>query len=137
MSTTTGSESLKSVTTALEYARAYEQVAAFLAANPDLAKRASVYLGRYTNIVPPTAADPVEFILDAARRGRAFGAQVKEWVDGNHGGVKIGFGPLHVKVYTTVDKVCRKVVVGMVEDVQYALAFDLDGTPRTPAEAAS
>jgi hypothetical protein len=132
--TTPEAEQPKSVAEALEYARAYEQVAAFLSANPDLAERATVYLARYTNIVPPYGEDPVAFIVDAAKRGREFGAPVEEWADGKHGGVKIGFGPLHVKVYTTADRVCSRVVVGVIEDVQYALSFDLDGTPRKQAE---
>lgn len=128
---------LKSVAHALEYAHAYERVAAFLAANPELGERAEVYLAPYTNIVPPYDADPVAFIVDAARRGREAGVPVEEWADGAHGGVKICFGPLHVKVYTGAEKVCRSVVVGLVEDVQYALAFDLDGTPRKTPEVAS
>lgn len=133
----TQTEQPKAVTEALEYARAYEQVAAFLAANPDLAKRADVYLGRSTNIVPPYDADPIAFILDAARRGREYGAAVEEWADGHHGGVKICFGPLNVKVYTTVDKVCRRVVTGVVEQVEYTLMFDLDGTPRKAAQVSA
>ena len=127
----------KAVVQALEYAHAYEQVAAFLAANPELGERANIYPALYTNIVPPYDADPVAFIVDAARRGREYGVPVEEWSDGKHGGVKIRFGPLHVKVYASAEKVCRRVVVGMVEDVQYALTFDLDGNPREAAEVAS
>ncbi|MER6942547.1 hypothetical protein ABT294_00865 [Nonomuraea sp. NPDC000554] len=130
-------EQPESVTEALEYARAYEQVAAFLAANPDLAKHANVHIARYTLVAVPTDRDAVAFIVDAARRGREHGAPVEEWADGKHGGVKIHFGPLYVNVYAGADRVCSKVVVGMVEDVQYALAVDLDGTPRKTAEVSA
>lgn len=123
----------KSVTDALEYARAYQQLATFLAANPDLAAAAYVYLAPYTNIAT-TTGDAVAYIVEAARRGREFGVPVEEWSDGKHGGVKICFGPLYIKVYAEVSRVCRRVVVGVIEDVQYALAFDLDGTPRKVAE---
>jgi hypothetical protein len=124
----------KSIIDALEYARAFQQVAAFLAANPDLAKRANVHRADYTLIPVPTSEDPGAFIVDAAQRAQAFGAQVEEYAKAEYGGIKIHFGRLYVQVYTDAERVCQKVVVGMVEDVQYALAFDLDGTPRKVAE---
>ncbi|MFI7125910.1 hypothetical protein ACIBQ1_09465 [Nonomuraea sp. NPDC050153] len=135
-SETLASKQPTSVRDALEYASAYEQVAAFLAANPDLAEQATVHLARYTHIVPPADADPVAFIVDAAKKGREFGATIEEWADGKHGGVKIHLGPLYVSVYTTADRVCRKVVVGVIEDVKYALVVDLDGNPRKDADQA-
>lgn len=125
----------KSIADALEYSRAFEQVASFLAANPDLARCADVHLAPYTNIYVSPAVDAVAFILDAARKAREFGAQVEEWVDGRLGGVKIFFGPVYIKVYAEADRVVRRVVVGMVEDVKYALTFDLDGNPRSEVPA--
>lgn len=128
-------EQPKSVTEALEYARAYEQVAAFLTANPDLAERANDDgRGRFLVSVGYTR-DPVAEILSAAQRGREAGVQVTEHVSEKFGGVKLHFGPVWLQVYASVDKVCQKVVVGMKPDVQYALSFDLDGTPRKQVSA--
>ena len=129
-------EQPKSVRDALEYASAYGQVASFLAANPDLAERAHVHLQRYTHIAAPVSEDAVAFLVDVARRGQEFGAPVEEYADAKLGGVKVLFGPLYVDAYADAARVCRKVVVGMVEDVQYALVVDLDGNLRKDAEQA-
>lgn len=126
----------KSVTEALEYAAAYEQVAEFLAANPDLAKRAHYYHGTGFLACVNSAQDPAGIIVDAARAGRETGARVEEEAGGQHGGVRLLFGPVRLKVYADADKVCSRVVVGVIEDVQYALSFDLDGAPRKQAEVA-
>ncbi|MFI7448171.1 hypothetical protein ACIBQX_11790 [Nonomuraea sp. NPDC049714] len=133
---TTPETTPKSVAEALEYAHAYGQVAAFLATNPDLAKRAHYYHGTGFLACVNSAVDPAGTITDAARAGREAGARVEEEANGRHGGVKLNFGPIRLKVYADADKVCSRVVVGVVEDVQYALTVDLDGTPRKQAEAA-
>ncbi|MFI6496825.1 hypothetical protein [Nonomuraea typhae] len=134
---TATSAPLKSVVTALEYARAFDQVAAFLAANPDLAERAMVHLAEYTHICVGSEDDPAAVIVDAARRGCEAGASVEEYANDKYGGVKIHFGPLYVDVFADASRVCSKVVVGTVEDARYALVFDLDGSPRTPAGVTS
>ena len=126
----------KSITEALEYAAAYGQMAEFLSANPDLAKRAHYYHGTGFLACVNSAQDPAGTIADAARAGRGAGARVEEEAGGQHGGVRLLFGPVRLKVYADADKVCSRVVVGMVEQVEYALSFDLDGTPRKQAEAA-
>jgi hypothetical protein len=125
----------KSVTEALEYAHAFGQVAAFLAANPDLAKRAHYYHGTGFLACVNSDKDPAGTIGNAARRGREAGAQVEEEADGRYGGVKLHFGPIPLKVYADAGRVCSRVVVGVIEDVQYALSFDLDGTPRKQVSA--
>ena len=130
-------ETPKAVTDALEYARAYEQVAAFLAANPDLAKRVDHYPGTGFLACVNSDADPVATISEAARRACEAGAQAKEEADSRYGGVKLSFGPVHLKVYADASKVCSRVVVGVVEDVQYALVVGLDGTPRKQAEVSA
>lgn len=131
---TPDAEQPKSIAEALEYARAYQQVAAFLAANPDLAKRVDHYVGTGFLACVNLAADPVETIANVARRGREAGAQVAEEADSRYGGVKLLFGPISLKVYADAARVCSRVVVGVIEDVQYALSFDLDGNPRKAAE---
>lgn len=130
-------EQSKSIRDALELAHAFGDVAGFLSANPDLAKKATVHFAPYTLISATSAEDPIAYILDAARRGREYGARVEEYAEAEWGGVRIYFGPLHVQVYAPSSQVCRRVVVGVVEDVQYALTVDLDGNPRKDAEQPS
>lgn len=127
-------EQPKSIADALKYASAYGQVAAFLAANPDLAKRVEHYLGTGFLACVNSATDPAETIANVARCGREAGAQVEEEADSRYGGVKLLFGPISLKVYADAARVCSRVVVGVIEDVQYALSFDLDGNPRKAAE---
>lgn len=127
----------KSVTTALEYAAAYDRVAAFLAANPDLAEHAS-FDGRDRFLIyVGLKGDPKDAILDFARICREAGVDVSKWTSARFGGAQAHFGPITVQCFADADQVCNRVVVGVVEDVQHALAFDLDGAPRKQAEVAA
>jgi hypothetical protein len=128
---------LKSVTTALEYADAYDRVAAFLAANPDLAEHAR-FDGRDRFLIyAGIKGDPKDAILGFARICREAGIDVSEVASGRFGGAQAHFGPITVQCFADADQVCNRVVVGVVEDVQHALAFDLDGTPRKQVEVSA
>ncbi|MEV7013479.1 hypothetical protein [Streptosporangium sp. NPDC051022] len=132
----TAAEPIKSVVEALEYAQAFQDIAAFLTANPRLAERATVrpnYVMIYVTAL--LKDDPVGFIMDAARLGLAAGARVEEYANQKFGGVHLHFGPVYVQVYTEAKLVCSQVVVGQVPDVRHALTFNLDGSPREAAQA--
>ncbi|MEV7008237.1 hypothetical protein [Streptosporangium sp. NPDC051022] len=128
----TAAEPIKSVVKALEYAQAFQDIAAFLAANPVLAKRASVHPERVLVSVT-TADDPGAFIVEAARCGQAAGARVEEYATAEYGGIKIHFGPVCVQVYAKAELVCSQVVVGRVPDVRHMLIVGLDGIRREAA----
>lgn len=130
-------ETPKSITVAREYADAYDRVADFLAAHPDLAERAS-FDGRDRFLIyAGLKGDPKDAILDFARVCREAGVDVSEWTSARFGGAQAHFGPVTVQCFADASEVCERVVVGVVEDVKTALTFDLDGTPRKQAEVAA
>jgi hypothetical protein len=128
---------LKSITVAREYADAYDRVADFLAAHPDLAEHAR-FDGRDRFLIyAGIKGDPKDAILGFARICREAGIDVSEVASGRFGGAQAHFGPITVQCFADADQVCNRVVVGVVEDVQHALAFDLDGTPRKQVEVSA
>lgn len=120
----------------LEYANAYQQMAAFFEANPDLAAQArNDGRGNFLICVVWTK-DPLGEIKAAIRRANEAGVPVTEYVSEKYGGVQLNFGPVWIQVYASAEQAVRQVVVGHVPDVRRSLVVDLHGNARQDAEQA-
>jgi hypothetical protein len=114
----------KAVADAREWARDWERVAAFLSDHPEIAERAAGRLGdgRFRVHV---MTDPATFMAAAARACVDAGGSVDEFRDDLYGGVVLRFGRVAMEVQARVDEVFIRRVTGVVEQVEYTLAFDL------------
>ncbi|MDH2424855.1 hypothetical protein [Sphaerisporangium sp. TRM90804] len=129
-------ETPTSVSEAAAMCRGWGDVAAFLAVNPKVAERAALDTGSHRMLAYlGEPVDAVEFMVTAARACVDAGGVVRQCRTKDFGGVDLFFGPVHVHVYTEIDRVFAQRVTGMVEQVEYTLVFDLPVNAETPAVA--
>lgn len=110
----------KAISAARSHAAAWERLADFLAANPDVAKLTSppLHYFPYPLVYVGSQPDPAQAIADIARRAADAGARVEEYSSPECGGIYVYFGPVYLIVYTPAEKRLAK----WAEDWQHRCA---------------
>jgi hypothetical protein len=101
---------LLAVTLVTGRARAYNDIAAWLAGNPGIAAQTSLIDSGPGHVLIPVsdAKDPKACMADIAARGVAAGAIAEGYVGDEYAGMLLHFGPVFVDVYAHPHLVCEE-----------------------------